>query len=110
MGDFRSEIFKKYGTAAVVFAILFAFFIWLLAHFTAAPGGTVSVLWGLFKYNKDSNVLENLKKEKANLKESMVGLKADKQDLVNELLEKNTYISQFESKKDKELQKLKANS
>jgi hypothetical protein len=52
MGDLGSEILKKYGTAAVVFAIFTAFLVWLLAHWAAAPGREVSVLWGFVKYTK----------------------------------------------------------
>ena len=54
MGDLGSEILKKYGSAAVVFALIFAFFVWFLAHWAAAPGREVSVLWGFVKYTKSS--------------------------------------------------------
>jgi len=54
MGDLGSEILKKYGTAAVVFAVVFALLVWLLAHWAAAPGKEVTVLWGFVKYTKGS--------------------------------------------------------
>lgn len=54
MGDLGSEILKKYGTAAVLFAFFTAFVVWGLAHWTAAPGREVSILWGFVKYTKNA--------------------------------------------------------
>jgi hypothetical protein len=54
MEDLGSEILKKYGTAGVVLTVIFAFLIWLLAHWAAEPGREVSVLWGFVKYTKSS--------------------------------------------------------
>lgn len=54
MGDFATEILKKYGTPAVIFAFVLACIIWFFAHIAAAPGGEVSILWGLAKYTKKS--------------------------------------------------------
>jgi hypothetical protein len=56
MGDLGSEIFKKYGVSAIVFAVVVGLIIWLLAHWTAAPGKEVSILWGLVRYTKTSQV------------------------------------------------------
>ncbi len=54
MRDLVSEILKKYGTPAVIFAVVASVIIWFLAHWTAAPGKEVSVLWGLVKYTKQT--------------------------------------------------------
>lgn len=54
MNELGSEILKKYGTTAVVVAVISAFLIWLLAHWAAEPGREVSVLWGFVKYTKSS--------------------------------------------------------
>jgi hypothetical protein len=58
LGDFASEILKKYGTPAFIFAFVFAGVIWLFAHNAAAPGGDVTILWGLAKYTKKNQVHE----------------------------------------------------
>ena len=52
MGDILTESLKKYGIKFVISAIVFAIAIWALAHWTAAPGNEISVLWGLVKYTK----------------------------------------------------------
>ena len=52
MSDLGTEIWKKYGIRALVFAAIFSLVLWVIAHRTAAPGGTVSVLWGLVEYTK----------------------------------------------------------
>ncbi len=52
MSEILSDIFKKYGIKAVVFASVFAILVWAFAHFAAAPGTEVSVLWGLVRYTK----------------------------------------------------------
>lgn len=52
MSDILSDILKKYGIKAIVFATVFAISVWALAHFAAAPGTEVSVLWGLVRYTK----------------------------------------------------------
>jgi hypothetical protein len=54
MSDIATEIFKKYGLAAILFAVVLALLAWGLAHFAASPGTEVSVLWGLAKYTKPS--------------------------------------------------------
>lgn len=59
MSDVWTEIFKKYGTAAIVFAIIASLSIWGLAHWAASPGSEVSVLWGLVKYTKSGQPLEH---------------------------------------------------
>lgn len=52
MSDIWTEIFKKYGTAAIIFALVASLCIWVMAHWATAPGSEVSVLWGLVKYTK----------------------------------------------------------
>ena len=53
MDQFLSKLLDKYGLVRIVIAVLIGFiFLWALAHFTAAPGGNVSVLWGLVQYTK----------------------------------------------------------
>jgi hypothetical protein len=54
MDQFLSRLLDKYGLLRIVIAILSGFIVlWALAHFTAAPGGNVSVLWGLVQYTKN---------------------------------------------------------
>ena len=53
MNDFLSRLLDRYGLVRLAIGILIGFFaLWALAHFTAAPGGNVSVLWGLVQYTK----------------------------------------------------------
>ncbi len=53
MNDLVSQIFQKYGFRFVlVVAMLLAIGTWGLAHLASAPGGEVSVLWGLVSYTK----------------------------------------------------------
>ncbi len=51
-----AEIFKKYGLPSVFITIIFAGIIWILAHFAAAGGSNVSVLWGLVEYTKKISI------------------------------------------------------
>lgn len=44
--------FKRYGVAAIIFAVVGALCIWGFVHWAAAPGSVVSVLFGLAKYEK----------------------------------------------------------
>jgi hypothetical protein len=55
--DVWTAIFKKYGTAAIVFSIIASLSIWGLAHWAASPGSEVTVLWGLVKYTKSAEPL-----------------------------------------------------
>lgn len=53
MDQFLSKLLDKYGLARIVIAVLVGFTVlWAIAHFTTAPGGNVSVLWGLTQYTK----------------------------------------------------------
>jgi hypothetical protein len=52
MSDIVADIFRKYGTLAIVVTIVLTLSIWGLAHRAASPGTEVSVLWGLVKYTK----------------------------------------------------------
>ena len=54
MGDLASDLFKRYGLRALGAAAVAVVLIWVVAHYTAAPGGNVSVLWGLVQYTKSS--------------------------------------------------------
>lgn len=54
MNDLGSELVKRYGTLAVVAAIIIAPIVWSLAHFASAPGTPVKILWGLVEYTKAS--------------------------------------------------------
>ena len=55
MDQFLSKLLDKYGLARMVIAVLIGFIaLWGLAHFTSAPGGNVSLFWGLVQYTKDS--------------------------------------------------------
>lgn len=55
-----SLLLENYGLLPLGLAILFGIIIvWLLAHFTAAPGGIVSVLWGLVQYTKADSSVKN---------------------------------------------------
>lgn len=54
MDQFLSKLLDKYGLARMIIAVLIGFIVlWGLAHFTSAPGGNVSLLWGLLQYTKD---------------------------------------------------------
>lgn len=54
MDQFLSRLLDRYGLLRIVIAVLSGFVaLWALAHFTAAPGGNVSVLWGLVQYTKN---------------------------------------------------------
>lgn len=54
MSDFGTEVLKRYGATAIVFALISAAVIWGFAHLVAAPGSEVSILWGLVKYTKQA--------------------------------------------------------
>ena len=55
-----SLLLENYGLLPLGLAILFGIIIvWLLAHFTAALGGIVSVLWGLVQYTKADPSVKN---------------------------------------------------
>lgn len=61
MDQFLARLLDKYGLFRTIIAILIGFFsLWGLAHFTAAPGGNVSVLWGLVEYTKNKSDADNL--------------------------------------------------
>lgn len=59
MFDLISKIFNKYGITSIILAIIIVAVIWIVAHFNAAPGKEISVLWGLVKYTKnDDNTIK----------------------------------------------------
>lgn len=60
MPDIVAEIFKKYGISAILFAVVFAFLVWGLAHFASASGTEVTVLWGLARYTKPGATRDNI--------------------------------------------------
>lgn len=53
MENLAREIFGRYGLAAILFIVVAAGALWVLAHQLSAPGERVSVLWGLVEYTKD---------------------------------------------------------
>jgi hypothetical protein len=56
MDQFLSKLLDKYGLARIIIAVLIGFIVlWALAHLAAAPGGNVSVLWGLVQYTKSKS-------------------------------------------------------
>lgn len=60
MDQFLSRLLDKYGLLRIFIAVLSGFFVlWALAHITAAPGGNVSVLWGLVQYTKNKPDTDN---------------------------------------------------
>jgi len=54
--NFLVHILNQYGIKTVLFAVIFAFFVWGLAHWTAAPGSEISILWGFVQYTKNETV------------------------------------------------------
>jgi hypothetical protein len=53
MDKLLSRLMEKYGLLPIAIAIILGtIIVWGLAHYTAAPGGNVSVLWGLVQYTK----------------------------------------------------------
>ena len=67
MENFWKEIFNKFGFGALIFALVAAPSVWILAHNAAAPGGKVSILWGFVEYTKRGEV-ESSPKEKGSKK------------------------------------------
>ncbi len=58
MNEVGTEILKRYGATAVLCAAAAGCAIWGLAHFVAAPGSEVSVLWGLVTYTKKADLVD----------------------------------------------------
>ena len=54
MKDLADQVFRHFGLKAVVAIVIVGMVIWALAHWSAAPDRTVSVLWGLVEYTKPS--------------------------------------------------------
>lgn len=52
MKEIISNIYSKYGLGAVIGMLLAVIVIWAVAHNMSAPGGKVSVIWGLVEYTK----------------------------------------------------------
>lgn len=50
------EFFKRITPAIAFLALILALGIWAVAHYSAAPGSRVAVLWGLVEYHKSSKV------------------------------------------------------
>lgn len=46
------DIFRRFGPQALVVVLVGPVAVWALAHYNAAPGGVVKVLWGLVEYTK----------------------------------------------------------
>lgn len=82
MDQFLSKLLDKYGLARMVIAVIIGVIVlWFLAHLNSAPGGNVSVLWGLVHYtkNKPEAVLNppSQKKEHSTASELLSSLKDD---------------------------------
>lgn len=57
MDQFLTRLLDKCGLLRIGIAVLSgSIVLWALAHFAAAPGSTVSVLWGLVQYTKSKPV------------------------------------------------------
>ena len=52
--DMGQAVFRRFGMWAIAAAIAGGIAVWILAHYAAAPGSPVSVLWGLVQYTKQS--------------------------------------------------------
>lgn len=52
MTDIISQIFSDYGPTGLVIGIIVVCVAWLLAHRSAKPGTSVTILWGLASYTK----------------------------------------------------------
>lgn len=59
MTSLATEVLSRYGRAAIVFIVIAFAVVWLVAHYTAASGGTVSVAWGAVEYTKRSGIEES---------------------------------------------------
>lgn len=59
MKDLADQVFRHFGLKAVVAIVIVGMVIWALAHWSAAPDRTVSVLWGLVEYTKPSPQAES---------------------------------------------------
>ncbi len=46
------DIFRRFGPLTLGAALAGSLAVWALAHYNAAPGGVVKVLWGLVEYTK----------------------------------------------------------
>lgn len=77
LSDIIAEILRKYGPWTLVAAAILFIIIWIVTHFMASPGGTVSVLWGAVEYTKDPGVEEELREKE----EALRKLEALKEDL-----------------------------
>lgn len=63
MNDVLAEYLKRYGLLAVLAALVFAVAVWGSAHWAAAPGEKVSVLWGLAEYTKPPEIHDKIQTE-----------------------------------------------
>jgi hypothetical protein len=52
MKNLFAELFGKYGLRAIAGILVFGAVVWALAHFAAAPGQPIEVLFGLVHYTK----------------------------------------------------------
>lgn len=56
---FASLLLSRYGIGAIIAAICLAGLSWFFAHFSAAPGKSVRILWGLSEYTKRDSLPTN---------------------------------------------------
>ena len=65
--DIFTALFNSYGLVAIGASLLLILLIWLIAHFLTSPGGKVSVLYGLFTYERRNKTNLNLSSKSSNL-------------------------------------------
>ena len=61
--NFLIWILKEFGIKSVLIAAIFALIVWGLAHWTAAPGSEISILWGFVQYTKSGSINDGLHSE-----------------------------------------------
>lgn len=56
MKEIFNSLFLKYGFLTLFGSALAIIIIWVFAHFISAPGGKVSVVWGMVEYTKSKRL------------------------------------------------------
>jgi len=93
MPELFSTLISKHGTITIFIALVIVVFIlWIISHTMSAPGGKVSIFFGLFEYTKKSNpekfqniVPENTS-ENFKAPKKVIDKKIDKVEILNEYL------------------------
>ena len=55
--DFLSQLIQKFGYGILALFLIFVVLVWPITHWTAQPGGRVSILWGMVEYTKGEKEL-----------------------------------------------------